>query len=174
MQSVSTLGIVEAAVFVMHKYYKDLNIQVERVFAEVHFTLFFVAIMNAIMSIILYILTSRVAAGMWIQMESIDLDKYVMIRKEYDEVNTQLRESKRKRSRIPTLPDSDNRSNDTPKAEDVDLWRNALDYVKYPVLKMRHRQLLIKGTVSLFLKNIVSFFDLYAHWFFGHRFSSFS
>ena len=95
--------------------------------------------MNAIMSIILYILkTSRVAAGMWSQMESIDLDKYVMIRKESDEVNTQLRESKRKRPRTPTLPDSDNHNNDTPNAEDVGFWRNALDYVKYPVLKMRH------------------------------------
>ena len=148
LKSVSTLGIVEAAVFVMHKYYKGLNIQVERVFAEVHFTLFFVAIMNAIQSIILYILTSHVAAGMWTQMESIDLDKYVMIRKEYDEVNAQLRASKRKRLRISSLPSRSNYSNDTSTSEDTTLWRNALDYVTYPVLKMRHRHLLVKGTVS--------------------------
>ena len=134
----------------MHKYYKDLNIQVERVFAEVHFTLFFVAIMNAIQSIILYILTSRVAARMWTQMESIDLDKYVMIRKEYDEVTAQLRETKKRKRAI---TENSDRSNDTSQNEEFFLWKNAFDYLKYPMLKMRHRQLLIKGifNVSSFL-----------------------
>ena len=81
---------MEAVIFILHKYWKELNIQVEMVFAEVHFTLFFVVIINAIMSMLLYFLASRVANSQWVRMEAIDLDHYVAVRKEYDDSNRKL------------------------------------------------------------------------------------
>lgn len=88
----STLGLVEAGIFLLHKYYPDLNISVEKVFAEVHFTLFFVAIINAIMSVLLYLFTTRVAEKYWVRMETIDLDHYVAIRKKFEAVEDALEE----------------------------------------------------------------------------------
>jgi len=86
----STLGIVEATVFLLHKYYKNLDLETERVFAEVHFTLFFVVIFNAIMSILLYFLASRVARNQWVRMEAIDIDHYVAVRQSYEKVQEEL------------------------------------------------------------------------------------
>lgn len=88
----STLGLVEAGIFLLHKYYPELNISVEKVFAEVHFTLFFVAIINAIMSVLLYLFTTRVANKYWVRMETIDLDHYVAIRKQFEAVENALEE----------------------------------------------------------------------------------
>ena len=87
----STLGIVEATVFLVHHYYLDLNVQVERVFAEVHFTLFFVAIINALMSILLFFLASHVADNQWEKLERVDIDHYVVVRKQFDAMQEQLR-----------------------------------------------------------------------------------
>ncbi len=86
----STLGIVEATVFIIHHYFK-INLAVERVFAEVHFTLFFVAIINAIMNSLLYFFATQVANHQWVRMEAIDLDHYVAVRRQFDAVEEQLR-----------------------------------------------------------------------------------
>ncbi len=87
----STLGIVEATVFLVHHYYSDLNLQVERVFAEVHFTLFFVAIINALMSSLLYFLAARVADEQWDKHETVDIDHYVVVRKNFDAMEEQMK-----------------------------------------------------------------------------------
>ena len=76
--------------FLVHHYYTDLNIKVEFVFAEVHFTLFFVAIINAIMSCLLYFFASQVAEQQWVRLETVDLDHYVAIRKQFDALEEQL------------------------------------------------------------------------------------
>lgn len=86
----STLGIVEATIFLVHHYYPDLNIKVEFVFAEVHFTLFFVAIINAIMSCLLYFFASQVAESQWFRLETVDIDHYVAIRKQFDALEEQM------------------------------------------------------------------------------------
>lgn len=88
----STLGLVEAGVFLVLHYYPGLNINVKNVFAEVHFTLFYVAIINAIMSVLLYLFTSRVAEKQWVRMETIDLDHYVAIRKQFEAIEFALKE----------------------------------------------------------------------------------
>ena len=90
----STLGIVEAVIFILHKYYAGLVVKTEMVFAEVHFTLFFVVIINAIMSSLLYFLSSRVAKNQWVRMEAIDLDHYVAVRNQFDDVNKKIEELK--------------------------------------------------------------------------------
>ncbi len=57
----STLGIVEASVFILHEYYDGFILTTEAVFAQVHFTLFFVVIFNAVMSMLLFLSSKRVA-----------------------------------------------------------------------------------------------------------------
>ncbi len=88
--TVSTLGIVEAVIFILHKYYEGLVIQTEKVFAEVHFTLFFVVIFNTVMSSLLYVLSCYVANNQWSRTEAIDLDHYVAVRKEFEDVNRKI------------------------------------------------------------------------------------
>lgn len=92
------LGIVEATVFVIHHYFK-INVAVELVFAEVHFTLFFVAIINAIMNSLLYFFSHQVAYRQWVRMEAIDLDHYVAIRKQFDSIQGQLELTKEENKR---------------------------------------------------------------------------
>ncbi len=86
----STLGIVEATIFTVHKYYNDLDLQKERIFADVHFTLFFVAIINALMSCIIYVLASKLAERRWVTMETLDIDHYVAFRKQFDQVQEKI------------------------------------------------------------------------------------
>jgi predicted Holliday junction resolvase-like endonuclease len=93
--TVSTLGIVEAIVFLVQHYYKDMNKTVKQVFYEVHFTLFYVAIINAIMSCLLYFFASRVAEKQWVRLEKVDLDHYVAIRKQFDAFKEQLQAIKK-------------------------------------------------------------------------------
>jgi len=52
-RELATLGVVEFFIFLAHKYYKDLNIAEELIFAQVHFTLFYTALINAFQSVIL-------------------------------------------------------------------------------------------------------------------------
>ena len=86
----ATLGIVEAAVFLIHQYF-EVNLEKERIFADVHFTLFFVAIINALMGCIIYILAMQVAESRWVNMEALDTNHYVAIRAQFHQVQKQLR-----------------------------------------------------------------------------------
>ena len=97
---VSTLGLVEAIVFLAHHYYDDLNLRKERIFADIHFTLFFVAIINAFMSCIIYSLASRVATNRWVKLEVLDVNHYVATRRQFDQVQKQMKivESDHKKS----------------------------------------------------------------------------
>lgn len=94
-RELSTLGIVEAIVFLVQHYYKDMNKTVKQAFYEVHFTLFYVAIINAIMSCLLYFFASRVAEKQWVRLEKVDLDHYVAIRKQFDAFKEQLQAIKK-------------------------------------------------------------------------------
>ena len=87
---VSTLGIVEGIVFMVQHYYGDMNKNVKQVFAKVHFTLFYVAIINALMSCLLYFCAMHFANKHWIRLETVDVDHYVAIRKKFDALEEQL------------------------------------------------------------------------------------
>lgn len=87
---VSTLGIVEAIVFLVQHYYGDMNKNVKQVFAKVHFTLFYVAIINALMSCLLYFCAMHFANKHWVRLETVDVDHYVAIRKKFDALEEQL------------------------------------------------------------------------------------
>ena len=144
----STLGIVEAVVFLVHHYYADLNIEVERVFAEVHFTLFFVAIINAIMSCLLYFFATRVAERHWDMLETVDIDHYVAVRRQFDAMEEQLqaiRDSERFSAQglnhAATADGADEAHSERNKNE-TNVFFKILNYTKYPLLKANLKQVL--------------------------------
>lgn len=86
----ATLGIVELLIFLLHKYYSNLNVARELVFADVHFTLFFTALFNAFQSVSVAMVATRVSNRLWVKTEDLELDHYVEIREEFDRVSHQL------------------------------------------------------------------------------------
>ena len=86
----ATLGVVEFFIFLAHKYYKDLNIAEELIFAQVHFTLFYTALINAFQSVILAFFVIRNSDRLWEQTEYQDLHHYVEIREEFERIDREL------------------------------------------------------------------------------------
>ena len=89
----ATLGIVELFVFLLLKYANDIDKERKAIFGEVHFALFYTAILNAFQSIIVAFFTTRVSSKLWVQTEHLELDHYVEIREEFDRVQTLREES---------------------------------------------------------------------------------
>ena len=75
----------------MVNQYFEVNLEKERVFADVHFTLFFVAIINALIGCLIYFLAMRVAENTWVKMEALDTNHYIAIRQQYDQVRKQMK-----------------------------------------------------------------------------------
>ena len=82
----STLGIVEVIIWLLHSYYDNLDIAREFVFAKVHFTLFYTALLNAVQSVLLAVVAMRVARKQWVHTELLELNHYVELREEFDRV----------------------------------------------------------------------------------------
>ena len=82
--------MVEFVIWILHSYYENMNIEKEKVFAKVHFTLFYTAILNAFQSVVLAMITRRISNRMWVQTETLEVNHYVEIREEYDRVEAQL------------------------------------------------------------------------------------
>ena len=91
-RELSTLGIVEFAIFLGHTYAPNFNLEVEAVFAKVHFLLFFTAIINALMSVILSFVASRISYKLWVRTEELELNHYIAIREEFSRVEKKLGE----------------------------------------------------------------------------------
>jgi len=90
-RELATLGIVEFGIFVAHTYLGDKFPQKqEQVFARIHFLLFYTAIINALQSCVLFILSGRHIENMWVRNEKIDENYYVDIRREFDSVERKL------------------------------------------------------------------------------------
>ena len=85
-RELSTLGIVEFAIFLGHTYAPNFNLEVEAVFAKVHFLLFFTAIINALMSVILSFVASHISYKLWVRTEELELNHYIAIREEFSRV----------------------------------------------------------------------------------------
>jgi hypothetical protein len=86
--------MVEFFIFLLHKYYENLDVAKEQVFANVHFTLFYTAILNAFQSVILAIVTTRLSQTIWVETEALELNHYVEIREEFERISAQLRSLK--------------------------------------------------------------------------------
>ena len=86
----ATLGIVEASIFFLHQYF-EVDLTKEKIFADVHFTLFYVAIINAFMGCVAYALAMRVAERTWVKMEALDANHYLAIRTQFQLVKQELK-----------------------------------------------------------------------------------
>lgn len=84
----ATLGIVEFAVFLLIKYYDDLDKDKKEVFGDVHFALFYTAVFNAIQSTLTALFTRSASNRLWVRTEQLELDHYVEMREEYDRVQS--------------------------------------------------------------------------------------
>lgn len=142
---------MEALIFILHKYYAGLVIETERVFAEVHFTLFFVVIINAIMSSLLYFLSTKVAQNKWFRMEAIDLDHYVAVRKQFDAVNDELKKLKSKQIASRSKKNKDHRQStgeilEAPLTNKHEYWAKRFwgNYVTKNMLRSKQRELLVQ------------------------------
>lgn len=82
----ATLGIVEFVVFLLIKYWKNLDKQRKEVFGDVHFAIFYTAIFNAVQSVLTAMVTRRASNRLWVRTEQLELDHYVEIREEYARV----------------------------------------------------------------------------------------
>ena len=88
----ATLGLVEFVVFLIIKYYDNLDKEKKEVFGDVHFAIFYTAILNAIQSCLTALFTRRNSTKLWVDTEHLELDHYVEIREEYDRVAEQIYE----------------------------------------------------------------------------------
>ena len=89
-RELSTLGIVECVIYLLHKYWEDFNLDYEKVFIDIHFMLFYTAVINAVQSSLVRVLTQRLTTKHWTMTEDIDIYHYVSIRKEFDRLEEQF------------------------------------------------------------------------------------
>jgi len=91
-RELATLGIVEFAIYALHTYLPEGKFPSEQegVFARIHFLLFYTAIINALQSCVLFIMTGRHIENMWVRNEKMDFNHYVDIRREFDSVEKNL------------------------------------------------------------------------------------
>ena len=155
----ATLGCVEFFIFILHKYYTRLNIQQELVFADVHFTLFFTALFNAIQSALLAFCTTRVSTRQWVRTEQLEVDHYVEIREEFERVEALLYgqdEKVRANSRHHTTDGSSSDTSSSLGIEDAEIafecncsgisrsCKDLIQFLRYPHLFRKHQQLLVQ------------------------------
>lgn len=159
--AVATLGCVEFFIFILHKYYKGLNIQQELVFADIHFTLFFTAVFNAFQSALLAFGATRVSERQWVRAEQLEVDHYVEIREEFERVegllyNNSTVKSKQRHQSAATTGDSASEASSDWGIENAEtafefnckgISRNAQNFFKFlrhPHLYQKHQKLLVQ------------------------------
>jgi len=87
---VATLGIVEFFLHLLAEYYPDYDKDRKQVFADVHFLLFYTAILNALQTVLTAFATKRRSKRLWVQTEMLELNHYVEIREEFQRVKQEL------------------------------------------------------------------------------------
>ena len=145
----ATLGIVEFFIFLLHKYYTGLNIAGEKIFADVHFTLFYTALFNAVQSVILAFFVSRNSDRLWVRTEYQDLHHYVEIREEFEKVDRELHWKEYEAE----LSDSTSATRvDAKAAQEFEfnftgmkrLGKTICETFRHPILSRKHNTLLIQ------------------------------
>ena len=135
-RELSTLGIVEFAIFLGHTYAPNFNLEVEAVFAKVHFLLFFTAIINALMSVILSFVASHISYKLWVRTEELELNHYIAIREEF--------------SRVEKLLGEYENSGGTDAATEYHVltpkraFTRVLQTLRYPILRRQYDKLLVQ------------------------------
>lgn len=151
--AVATLGIVEFCLFLMATYYEEYDKKKYKVFAAVHFLLFYTAILNALGTVLLNVLVQRITQKEWVKTEELDLDHYVELREQFERVKEQLDTLHHKKNNRTLIGDAENSSTTHDNDDDDDTYAeddfhlghailDLMDRIRYPVLKSKYNRLL--------------------------------
>lgn len=132
---VSTLGIVEFAIYLAQTYAREWDKDVKDVFAKVHFLMFFTAIINAFMSTLLALAACHVSNRIWVRTEELDLRDYIAIREQFDRVEAKIVHYE---AGSPTDAATTTRSGRDP------LWKRIYRFLRHPLLQRQYYQLLLQ------------------------------
>jgi len=98
----ATLGILNALIFLLIRFTPTLVGGITfHVFEDIHKMIFYVAIINAIKTIMLFRLAVRWANSHWKKVEELDIDHYVAIRHRFNIIDEQLQAEKTKKKNCP-------------------------------------------------------------------------
>lgn len=145
----------------MAEYYEEYDKAKKQVFADVHFLLFYTAILNALQSALLFNVVRRISQKLWIETEELDVGHYVELREEFDAVRKDLdklrnRRDGRKQSDTASSDDAESPTNaftaDDCSEDTFELTpagiagaiQNVTDRIRYPALKGKYRELLVQ------------------------------
>lgn len=136
-------------IWLLISYYDNINIAKEKVFAKVHFTLFYTAIFNAFQTVVVAFFTCRVSSRLWVNTETLELDHYVEIREEFDRVREQLHlQNNRQDGTLGTQEGQSNTRTEFVFTFSRDGWASLchglMDQIKHPRLKSRYHELLVQ------------------------------
>jgi hypothetical protein len=121
--------------YVLNSYYQDLDQKKYKVFADVHFALFYTAILNAFQSVLLAFVSNRVAHRIWVKTEMLEVNHYVEIREEFERVKKDVWFTAGSSTAAST--DGDNTPIETTKSPSA--------WYSYPLLRRyRYNQLLLQ------------------------------
>lgn len=149
--AVSTLGIVEFAVWIMQSYIAYDKTK-KAVFADVHFGLFYTAVLNAIQTCLVAFFATRVAMYQWCRTETLELNHYVEVREEFDRIRRKLERihngGKKGGKEGAAGGDADADAEAVIEGDDafdvhptfVGIW----DRIRHPYLKSKYNQLLVQ------------------------------
>lgn len=140
----ATLGFVELILYMISKYYDDLDKKKYFVFADIHFALFYTAILNAFQSVILAVVSHRVARRIWVQTEMLELSHYVEIREEFEQVKAAMQEMGATTHSGPSSGGSDRPGSAHPESERRSFFRSFIDRFRYPPLRRKYNELLLQ------------------------------
>jgi len=166
--SVATLGIVEFFLHLLAEYNPDYDKERKQVFADVHFLLFYTAILNALQTVLTAFVTTQRSKRLWVKTEMLELHHYVEIREEFQRVSKELERLKDERNRnssssfaaestVTTF--SSDFSFDFDRRSLLRVWRTFVDRIRYPNLQRKYNQLL---TQIRFHELRVHFLEAYA------------
>jgi len=141
-RELTTLGIVEFCIYLMHKYWENFNFKMEAIFVDVHFMLFYTAIFNALQSCCVRLLAGHRTDRAWVKTEDIDIGHYVAIRKEFDRLESELN-----RAHSPTTTNSDDDDTNYQSSSSWKSFKEAVSdlvfTIRHPHLSRRREQLLV-------------------------------
>lgn len=86
----TTLGTVEAFIFLLMHYHEEISEPFEKVFTSVHFTFFFIAVFNVLQTVALVLLAKKQSLEEWVKTEELENDYFHSIRGESQTLETRL------------------------------------------------------------------------------------
>lgn len=145
----ATLGIVEFFLHLLAEYYPNYDKERKQVFADVHFLLFYTAILNALQTVLTAVVTTQRSKRLWVETEMLELHHYVEIREEFQRVKQQLELLNDKHSSgSSSFAHESSTTIISELAFEFDqrsflrVWRTLVDRIRYPTLQRKYNQLL--------------------------------